>query len=1377
MIVTTLATAGFSATSSAGSLHKIIFDTFLSPTAPSVTKGIELKASSAQGALAPQQGTNAATAMNSSAGAARQGHTATLLGGGQVLVVGGDAGGTAEVFDAATGTHAVTGGLSLARFDHTATKLADGRVIVIGGRSGGTAEATTEIYNTTTGSFEAGPSMSVARAGHSATLLSDGKILVAGGDAAGSAEVYDPAANSFSAGGAAMGVARSGHSAALMNDGRVIVVGGRDAGGNELESAEIYNGSGFSATGNAMAHHRVRAHLRVLPDGKVQVIGGNDDDSMEVYDPAVDVFGAHGHLIPVTDPDAALLEDDILGAQTRAAFFHHGQADAVRDREGHTITEIPQLGKAVVLGGVNTEGAALNSASILNSSAATVTTDKLDYAPGQTATISGTGWQPNEVVNIILHEDPHTHTERRLAPQANAEGDFSANYLVDSHDFQVTFIVGAKGASSSRTAQTTFTDGNLNIFTSGPSYTLVSDVYNSANCTGSVPTNTSQTVTLASNAQFSINANTKSYKLTVQGPPAGFTNWTTSSLGTGVSVFSNVGNVLCLNTTSPSGSGNATANFSTAATALTVGPASGAYGGTANLSATLKTPNASGAGVSGKTISFTLNGNSVGSAITNASGVATLSNVSLAGINAGSYPAGVAASFAGDASFLASSGSNSLTVSKAATTTTVTCGVGPFTFTGAAQTPCTATVTGAGGLNQSLTVNYTNNTNAGTATASASYAESANHLGSSDSENFTIDKASSTTVVTCPTNVTYTGAAQTPCSAVVTGVGGLNQSLTVSYSNNTNAGTASASATFAGDTNHTGSNDSKNFTIDPAASTTVVTCPTNVTYTGAAQTPCTATVTGAGGLNQSLTVNYANNTDAGTATASASFAGDANHLGSSDSENFTIDKATTTTTVTCPTSVTYDGSALEPCTATVTGPGALNQSLTVSYSNNTSAGTAIASASYAETANYFGSSDSKNFTIDKAASTTVVTCPASATFTGAAIEPCSATVTGAGGLNQSLTVSYTNNVNAGAASASATYAESANHLGSSDSKNFTIEKAATTTVVTCPTNVTYTGAAIEPCTATVTGPALSESLTVNYTNNTNAGAATASAAYAESANYLGSSDSENFTIDKAATVTTVSCPTNVTYTGAALEPCAATVTGAGGLNEALTVNYTNNTNAGAATASATYAESANYLGSSDSKNFTIDKAATTTVVTCPASATFTGSAIEPCSAAVTGAGGLNQPLTVSYTDNVNAGTATASASYAGDANYLGSSDSKNFTIERAATTTTVTCPTNITYTGAAIEPCTATVTGPGGLNESLTVGYTDNVNAGAATASATYAETANYLGSSDSENFTIDKAATTTTVTCPTSVTYDGSAQTPCSASVTGAGGLNQSLT
>ena len=94
-------------------------------------------------------------------------------------------------------------------------------------------------------------------------------------------------------------------------------------------------------------------------------------------------------------------------------------------------------------------------------------------------------------------------------------------------------------------------------------------------------------------------------------------------------------------------------------TTLTVNSASGIYGGTVTLTAHLT----SGAtDLSGKTISFTLNGNAVGSAVTNSSGVATKTGASLIGILPGTYATGVGASFAGDTNYSASSATNSLTV-------------------------------------------------------------------------------------------------------------------------------------------------------------------------------------------------------------------------------------------------------------------------------------------------------------------------------------------------------------------------------------------------------------------------------------------------------------------------------------------------------------------------------------------------------------------------------------------------------------------------------------------------------------------------------------------------------------------------------------------
>jgi len=165
-----------------------------------------------------------------------------------------------------------------------------------------------------------------------------------------------------------------------------------------------------------------------------------------------------------------------------------------------------------------------------------------------------------------------------------------------------------------------------------------------------------------------------------------------------------------------------------ATTSLSVVPASGTYGGTTTLSATLT---AAGTGVSGKTISFTVSGTPKGSAFTNGSGVATISGVSLSGIDAGSYPAGVAASFAGDGSYVSSSGTNTLTVNKASQTITF----GSLPNKTASDPPFTVNATASSGLPVSFAAagqctvsgNTVTITAAGSCTISASQAGDSNY--------------------------------------------------------------------------------------------------------------------------------------------------------------------------------------------------------------------------------------------------------------------------------------------------------------------------------------------------------------------------------------------------------------------------------------------------------------------------------------------------------------------------------------------------------------------------------------------------------------------------------------------------------------------------
>src|SRR4029078_11070877 len=96
-----------------------------------------------------------------------------------------------------------------------------------------------------------------------------------------------------------------------------------------------------------------------------------------------------------------------------------------------------------------------------------------------------------------------------------------------------------------------------------------------------------------------------------------------------------------------------------------------------------------------------------------------------------------------------------------------------------------------------------------------------------------------------PAAAPYSVSRLTPCSATATGAGALSVPVTpVTYTNNTNVGTANASAMYAGDANHNGSTGKPTFAADQAASVTAVNCPSAVTYDGTAQTPCSVSVTG-----------------------------------------------------------------------------------------------------------------------------------------------------------------------------------------------------------------------------------------------------------------------------------------------------------------------------------------------------------------------------------------------------------------------------------------------------------------------------------------------------------------------------------------------------
>lgn len=188
----------------------------------------------------------------------RWGETATLLPDGHVLVAGGGGSedrvesASAELFDPISGRWTETGSLHGPRGQgHSATLLPDGKVLVAGGDevgSGHLPQSGAELYDPDTGTWTETGSMLVARSHHSATLLPDGKVIVAGGTvyfngdwrASKQAELYDPATGTWTSTGS-MTIGRRTPTAALLPDGGVLVAGGADTDTPDRQSAELYD--------------------------------------------------------------------------------------------------------------------------------------------------------------------------------------------------------------------------------------------------------------------------------------------------------------------------------------------------------------------------------------------------------------------------------------------------------------------------------------------------------------------------------------------------------------------------------------------------------------------------------------------------------------------------------------------------------------------------------------------------------------------------------------------------------------------------------------------------------------------------------------------------------------------------------------------------------------------------------------------------------------------------------------------------------------------------------------------------------------------------------------------------------------------------------
>src|SRR5712664_2110503 len=247
----------------------------------------------------------------------RDGHTATLLTTGKVLIAGGaNSSGdlsTAELYDPASGTFTLIANLMTSpHAGHTATVLPNGKVLIAGGFDGlGRPSTTAELYDPSQGTFSQTSPMLTGRSSHTATLLPSGKVLIAGGFgfAESTAELYDPNTGIFTVTGR-MQVPRLWHTATLLPDGRVLITGGfNDFGGSTAPeaSAEVYNPTTgiFTLLASIMSAPRALHTATALSNGRILLVGGTRivnfgqrlaQNSADVFDPATNTFASTGSM-------------------------------------------------------------------------------------------------------------------------------------------------------------------------------------------------------------------------------------------------------------------------------------------------------------------------------------------------------------------------------------------------------------------------------------------------------------------------------------------------------------------------------------------------------------------------------------------------------------------------------------------------------------------------------------------------------------------------------------------------------------------------------------------------------------------------------------------------------------------------------------------------------------------------------------------------------------------------------------------------------------------------------------------------------------------------------------------------------------------------
>lgn len=255
------------------------------------------------------------------------------------------------------------------------------------------------------------------------------------------------------------------------------------------------------------------------------------------------------------------------------------------------------------------------------------------------------------------------------------------------------------------------------------------------------------------------------------------------------------------------------------------------------------------------------------------------------------------------------------------------------------------------------TVSYSNNFYAGTGNVTVTDIEGGTYT-VNGTATFTIKRKELTApaVKVNPTTMTYTGSALKPQVTVYDSETEIDESeYSVSYSDNTNVGTAKVTVSDKENGNYSITTTTATFTIIKAQLGCTAPKAKSLTYNGAAQELVTAgTVSGAGDVSgctmmystdgSNYSASVPTGTDAKTYTVYYKVTGDSNHKDiSASSITVTIGAKNLYNSAISisQTSFSYDGTAKEPTVTVKDGDTIVSSSeYTVSYSDNTSVGTA-----------------------------------------------------------------------------------------------------------------------------------------------------------------------------------------------------------------------------------------------------------------------------------------------------------------------------------------------------------------------------------------------------------------------------------------------------